>query len=305
MMLELHRPKNLDEFIGNRTAVRLATAFMDGRTEYNSMLFAGQPGTGKSSLAHILAEAYGYHPVEINASSERRTGEMRSLLGDLQTEGVDGRDTLLILDEAERLPGGSIDILLKQEAPKIFIVNQLGEIRKDRRDLCHQVWFNQPKPEHYKEALRRMNETLTDDEIEKFESWRDMHNYLQGGEPTGSVIKSDFEEAKQIFTGDWTDTERPVLATRRKRPATKDHYYVADGPTTLLEYYLFNAGDPVICSKLDLLVSSGKIGRQVGVDIMMQQRLDKVKKPFFHYKRKQSKYQRDRVEYRIRSFIPL
>ncbi len=305
MNLEKYRPKTLEDFIGNYTAVRLAVAFMEGKTDYDSMIFAGQPGTGKTTLAHILARGYGYQPLEQNASSERRTGDVRSLLGDLQTESIDGMEPFLIMDEAERLPGGSLDILLKREEPKVFIVNQLSQIRKDRRDQCHQVWFNQPKVEHYQTALSRMGSEVPDEIIEQFQSWRDMHNYLQGGEPRGSVIMSDYQEAKQIFKEGWSETDKPSLASRRKRPATKDHYFVPDGPTTLLEYYLYNSGDPEITSKLDLRINTGAIGRRVGVDILMTQRLRQVKKPYFHFKKKESKYSRDRVEVKIKSFIPL
>ena len=95
----------------------------DLRPSSRVILLCGAPGTGKTTVAHILARHAGYNPYEINASDDRSTdvlmnkiasaSEMRSLLGDR-------KPNCIILDEIDGVLGdnnsddkGTINALVK------------------------------------------------------------------------------------------------------------------------------------------------------------------------------------------------
>ena len=42
------------------------------------LILYGPPGTGKTTLAHVLAKQAGYQPAEINASDERSTAGLKN-----------------------------------------------------------------------------------------------------------------------------------------------------------------------------------------------------------------------------------
>ena len=131
-LLEHLRPTSLETFIGNRDAVIVAEAYMDGRSKTPAAIFMGQPGTGKTTLAHILAEKNGLEPVEINASAERNKKQKERILSQIRSNTVYGKQKLLIVDEAEApgvyifpiLPGGTYTVSINKTGylPAPFVI---------------------------------------------------------------------------------------------------------------------------------------------------------------------------------------
>ena len=108
------RPRTLDEFVGqeqilsNGSALRLAIE----EDRVGSMILYGPPGSGKTTLARIVAERTGAEFEELSAVSAT-VGDVRDVLARARARlGADGRRTILFLDEIHRFNKAQQDALL-------------------------------------------------------------------------------------------------------------------------------------------------------------------------------------------------
>ncbi len=108
------RPKDLEEFVGQDHLVgehgplRRSLA----RGHLSSILLWGPPGTGKTSLARLLAEAVG---AEFHTLSAVMSGvaEVRTAIAEAQDRlALNGRQTVLFIDEIHRFNKAQQDALL-------------------------------------------------------------------------------------------------------------------------------------------------------------------------------------------------
>lgn len=108
------RPRTLDEFVGQKHIVGegklLRRAILSDRLQ--STIFFGPPGTGKTTLASIIATSTGAAFQKLNAVSSG-VKELREILdGAAKRLALTGQPTYLLLDECHRWSKAQSDSLL-------------------------------------------------------------------------------------------------------------------------------------------------------------------------------------------------
>jgi len=238
------------------------SAYFSGNIPAQAALLSGPLGTGKSSLTEELAAEWGltiYHPTEPKSVRGKRSKQAKPTH---LRKSIRGGQRLLVAED----PSVSfIRNLLKQPELVVIIVTEAWRIPRDIRNRCHQVVFKRPKRLHYRSYLGDRHD-VSDDVLSQFQNWRDLRNWMEGGDPTGSVILSEFEQATKIFASEHRSNQSQIQST-------------SISTESLLHYYILSEGDRVVVERVNMLLSWGEFGKRVARDLLMLQHI-KVKFPY-------------------------
>ncbi len=108
----IKRPTSLENYVGQDRIRPIIQAEMKSGRQFRHMILFGMPGTGKSSLAGVIANILGYEVHTFVASSEWSASKVVNFLLGLSVEGYDrqGRPSptahrhLIVCDEVHKLP---------------------------------------------------------------------------------------------------------------------------------------------------------------------------------------------------------
>ncbi len=110
----LLRPTTINEFIGQEHIIgegRILRRIITSRIRTNLILW-GPPGTGKTSIGHIIASTTDSEFIHLNATTVTVTDLRREILSAINRRRTAKRGTILFIDEIHRLTKTQQDALL-------------------------------------------------------------------------------------------------------------------------------------------------------------------------------------------------
>lgn len=158
MWWEKHRPSSLDDFIGQEHIVDIARSIIGGAPMQHMLFYSPGPGTGKTTLARILADSLDYNLFTFNASSKRTRGIefVEEDIIPIVRSGM--KEVIILLDEADRLTIQAQDALkgVIEGADCSFILtcNDLSLVRPWLQSRCNVLTFNAHTQDNITGALQ-------------------------------------------------------------------------------------------------------------------------------------------------------
>ena len=222
------KPSNQDQVIGSSDP-NLPFFYIEEWKEQppTNLLFAGQPGTGKTTAAIVIANELGYNIVEFNASDERGIDFIRSKIKAHAMSAGLWNKNLILLDEADGLTKQAQEALrrIMENTDAIFILtcNNISSIIPALQSRCVKFTFKPYNANDVRAYLQLLDREWSSSDY--MSTVAEAHNAAElaihfGGDLraiqkhvlSGKPLSTDSTEydvaAMQIAAGDWESLHR-------------------------------------------------------------------------------------------------
>jgi len=219
-LTEKYRPTCLDDVIGIDAQKAVGRNFIkhwvNGRPYIETLLFIGQKGTGKTSLAEALGYEFGLPICETDAGNERRVKDIQMMEKGSVISSLSGGLRLIVVDEVDSIPKKAqlnlIDMIERTQNPIIFIANDARKLDYKFKKSCHMVKFVSPSYGDKLSLVKKINKEeglgLKGGEAKKIvqscTTMRQIVITLQSGNlvDEGDVFGTEEEQVKSILSGE-------------------------------------------------------------------------------------------------------
>jgi replication factor C large subunit len=144
-----YRPKNPDEIAGGKKPITEIEEWLSAWKKGRGLLLHGPTGTGKGMSVEMIAEEIGYHLFKLDASDNRKSASIDSLLPHSKSVALFHKGKIILIDEVDSVSSrdrgaiGSIAKLIKEsDCPVILIANDHRKPKlKPLKNCCTYVKF--------------------------------------------------------------------------------------------------------------------------------------------------------------------
>ena len=163
-----YRPESWDEVIGQDHIVKVISGSLNAGKVAHAYLLCGPRGTGKTTVARIIARELGTSANDINemdAASNRGIDDIRNINENVRTLPFDSKYKIYILDEVHMFTKDAWNALLKtiEEPPEhvIFILatTELEKVPETIISRCQSFIFKKPNDailsQHIKDIAKK------------------------------------------------------------------------------------------------------------------------------------------------------